>query len=228
MPEIPSKIRFNAAGDMAVVTENSLHVHDPSGHISVSLRSLLPPTPAPLQSDNTPAARAKRAPAYSLFVNPLRDLADLRPIDILPKLIQALFSARPSEEWFRIEVPPQITEELTFVLFENGLAIPSPDGSASALLLRESYWQGALAPRFVSVPPSSSFPLVYTYTQEGRRHPIRQPKPKPGTLLYERFIPHLQETFTLRVVDPGNEQDVKLFSDWQNVCNIDYFAGSFA
>lgn len=113
------------------------------------------------------------------------------------------------------------------------------------LLLRSSFWQGAgspFGPRPVWLPaespsslpasnPLSSYPLTplhYTMSltplgdpnQPNRchltRHPIRPAKPRGGSVVYSRWIPHLRETFSMVALDPNDEAHVNFFHQWQN------------
>ncbi|KAL1955564.1 hypothetical protein VTO42DRAFT_8443 [Malbranchea cinnamomea] len=103
------------------------------------------------------------------------------------------------------------------------------------VVYRASFWQGAgspFGPRPVWLGSSSELlrrpyyyplqPLEYTLTTRfpdarvHARHPIRPPKPEPGSLIYSRYIPHLNETFSMIAFDWTNEEHVKYFHEWQN------------
>ncbi|KAF5001437.1 hypothetical protein FGRMN_1033 [Fusarium graminum] len=113
------------------------------------------------------------------------------------------------------------------------------------LLLRSTFWQGAgspFGPRPVWCPvesPSSlptsnplrSYPLTplqntTTITLAGDPddpervqqswHPVRPAKPAPGVVVYSRWIPHLNETFSMVSVDHTDTEHVRMFHEWQN------------
>jgi hypothetical protein len=47
-------------------------------------------------------------------------------------------------------------------------------------------------------------------------HPVREPKPEPGSIIYSRWIPHLKEHFTMIAIDYTNPHHLDLFHNWQN------------
>ncbi|KAF5667579.1 hypothetical protein FHETE_5637 [Fusarium heterosporum] len=113
------------------------------------------------------------------------------------------------------------------------------------LLLRSTFWQGAgspFGPRPVWCPvesplslpasnPLGSYPLTplqntTTITLAGDPddpervqqswHPVRPAKPAPGAVVYSRWIPHLNETFSMVSLDHTDTEHVRMFHEWQN------------
>lgn len=67
-------------------------------------------------------------------------------------------------------------------------------------------------------PASSNLPLQFTFSGD-RRHPVRPARPRG--LLYERSIPWLNQTFSIRAVDI--ERDLPLINRWMNNPRVEFF-----
>lgn len=120
-----------------------------------------------------------------------------------------------------------------------GKPIPTSTQHVDQLVFsRSSFWQGAGSPfgrrpAWVADPeiyrasrkPLSTYPdlpLQYTLTSEfpERRvhavHPVRPSKPAPGSRMYSRYIPHLNEFLSVYALDYTNDEHLRLFHSWQN------------
>lgn len=104
------------------------------------------------------------------------------------------------------------------------------------VLLRSSLWQGAgspFGPRPAWLPSNingdrqeiSSFPLFPTTqtvttkfpsAQVHTIHPVRPAKPQPGSTIYSRYIPHLDENFSMTALNYEDLAHLHLFHIWQN------------
>lgn len=113
-----------------------------------------------------------------------------------------------------------------------------PDTKDVLVVPRSLFWQGAGSPFGTRAPwvpdaysglnqdrPLSSYPVMpleHTFTHNlpnsrvFARHPIRPVKPTPGSVVYSRYIPHLDEHLSIVALDWENEEHVKLFNKWQN------------
>jgi len=114
----------------------------------------------------------------------------------------------------------------------------APSVSEELLILRSSFWQGAASPtgprpiwvvgdgidshlrkslaEYPIMPENyritNRFPAEPVYT----RHPVRRPKPRPGSIAYSRYIPEIDAHFSLEVVDWEDREHLQLFNTWQN------------
>lgn len=204
----------------------SLHFSEPEDLKS----SELPP-----QSNNTAWARARRSPSSSLVWDG----------DAAPTLAQAwlfiyvLFTVRPDEEFIRLKLEGSSRDTLANQLRATVLAVDHPQGSnqnpkasEELVLLRASFWQGAGSPfgargawvptdRPGTVYASAAAPaLTYMMTSNAGAaqvwHPRRAPKPRPGSTVYSRWVPHLRETFSMVALDHADPSHLELFHAWQN------------
>lgn len=111
-------------------------------------------------------------------------------------------------------------------------------GEGELLILRSSFWQGAASPtgpRPIWVAgegtdahlrkPSAQYPPMpenYTITNKFpdepvyTRHPVRRPKPHPGSIVYSRWIPETGMHFSLEAVNWEDDEHLRLFNKWQN------------
>ncbi|KHN96182.1 Acyl-CoA N-acyltransferase [Metarhizium album ARSEF 1941] len=98
---------------------------------------------------------------------------------------------------------------------------------------REAFWQGAGAPdsqNWIRSRPevtqfpgfngtNGSFPSQIGFTRKGNVctvHPVRPPKPAPGTLIYSRYIVDLGEHLRIYHIDASNPVHFEAYARWQN------------
>ncbi|KAI0887602.1 acyl-CoA N-acyltransferase [Annulohypoxylon maeteangense] len=185
----------------------------------------------PADSNNTPWGRARRSPSSTITWD-----------STTPTLAQAwlvvyvLLTIRPSTEGLRLTLSGPGKESLGAQLKAVLLAVDHPTAAGltdELLVLRSTFWQGAgspFGPRSVWVPestapltkPLSAYPLTpldHNMTSEAGAlswHPRRPAKPRPGSVVYSRWIPHLRETFSMVALDWENAEHLDLFHTWQN------------
>lgn len=116
--------------------------------------------------------------------------------------------------------------------------VKAVDPTAELLILRSSFWQGAASPTGprpiwvtgqgtdgLSRQPLNLYPLYpenYQLTMKFpvepvyTRHPTRRPKPHPGSIVYSRYIPEVNQMFSLEAVDWRSTEHLALFNAWQN------------
>jgi hypothetical protein len=191
----------------------------------------------PSKGDNSSWARARRSPFVTVSWT-----AEQPTVPQMWLIAYALVSQHPLVEHLRVVLSGRNSQLVAQELYATGLFYPHPRASTASaphdghLLLRGAFWQGAASPfgarpvwaphldasgkpittQYPSFPyhvaPSTQFPALPRHTW----HPVRQPKPEPGSIVYSRWIPHLQEHFTLSAVDYTNPDHVNLFHKWQN------------
>ncbi|KAJ5884736.1 hypothetical protein N7495_009246 [Penicillium taxi] len=196
----------------------------------------------PPDNNNTAWARARRSPE-TVFQWTGESKPSLGQIW---NVIHAIYLGYPTTEYFRVSLVGSGKETIRRELLTTGLAIEHPKQWGSKqkseeenelLVLRSSFWQGAASPtgprpiwvvgdgtdgpseslsRYPVWPENfqitNKFPEEPVYT----RHPIRRPKPHPGSIAYSRYIPEIDEHFSLEVVNWEDAEHLKLFNKWQN------------
>jgi hypothetical protein len=193
------------------------------------------------ESDNTQWARSRRSPSTKITWTSTGPptLAQLW------LLVYSLFTVYHSEETIRLSIVGTQTSLIQEDLISVGLAISHPlpinstgssESSNELILLRSAFWQGAGSPfgrNSIWLPsaPSSSrraldtypiLPTTQTLTTKfpsariHTLHPIRPAKPAPGSIFYSRYIPHLDEHFSMVALDYKNPEHLNLFHTWQN------------
>ncbi|KAH8163438.1 hypothetical protein CIB48_g4796 [Xylaria polymorpha] len=187
----------------------------------------------PPESNNTPWGRARRSPC-SIWVWDGETPPTLGQAWLL---VYVLFTIRPSMEGFRLLLTGSGKETLAAQLKTVLLAIDHPvaTGVTDELLIpRSTFWQGAgspFGPRTAWIPedletmskPLSSYPITpleNVMTAEPGQvltwHPRRPAKPRPGSVIYSRWIPHLRENFSMVALDWEDPEHLRLFHEWQN------------
>jgi hypothetical protein len=192
--------------------------------------------------DNTSWARARRS--QSLIIQWHGNMTP--SLSQIWLIMYAAFSLSSEHETFRLQLQGPNKAILQQDLIAVGLAtnhpLPPEEKIQSQLdeliILRGTFWQGAGSP-FGARPvwladeeslkssnkTLSSYPLMpLTYTQTNQfpvsrvyaRHPVRPTKPTPGSIIYSRYIPHLQEHFSMVALDYENPEHLNLFHTWQN------------
>jgi N5-hydroxy-L-ornithine N5-transacylase len=198
--------------------------------------ALLKSSERPPESNNTAWGRARRSPSSTFTW----DGSEAPTLGQAWLLIYVLFTIRPSMEGFRLNSAGTGKEGLATQLKTVLLGIDHPIATGlvdELLILRSTFWQGAgspFGPRTAWIPedspsayflskPLSSYPLTpfeNTMTNEPPStltwHPRRPAKPRPGSVIYSRWIPHLKETFSMVALDYENEEHLNLFHTWQN------------
>lgn len=212
---------------------------EPLHHATASFTDIafLAEDAVPRTGDNSSWARARRSPFVTI------SWSGEKPTAAQVWLIAyALVSLHPLVENFRVLFSGNDASSLASELYTTGLFHPHPPGSDSKaphdghLLFRGTFWQGAASPfgpRPIWAPrltaankpitkqyppfpfqtaPTTQFPAVPRHTM----HPVREPKPAPGSIIYSRWIPHLKEHFTMVALDYTNPEHLNLFHVWQN------------
>ena len=149
----------------------------------------------------------------------------------------ALFTLRPELEQIRVSLDGPDSEKVRAQIIASVLAIPHPlngtessQGTDEVILQRATFWQGAGSPfgeTAAWIPRDESkrarpFILNYTLTTKFPQervhtwHPQRADKPAPGSIIYSRYIPHLDEQFSMVAIDYTNSEHLNLFHTWQN------------
>jgi hypothetical protein len=171
-----------------------------------------------LLSDNTPWARSQRA-HQSVFiwdgnVSPTLAQAWLA--------IYALFTTKPEIEIFRLKLSGAGSSILEQGLLTSALAYEHPKPSSSSdfssskdlVVSRSAFWQGAASPFGARSPWT---PECGTGHPKFQHHIQPRPKkPTPGSIVYSRYIPSLNEHFSLIALDYNNDEHVQRFHKWQN------------
>ncbi|SJX61516.1 related to N6-hydroxylysine acetyl transferase [Sporisorium reilianum f. sp. reilianum] len=117
-------------------------------------------------------------------------------------------------------------------LIEVGLGFASPTETDLILLDRNAFWEGAGAPADLDwlqtpVPSSGHFPYVLAFTQSTSppvlaTHPLRPPKPAPGSVVYSRYVFSCSQHLELVHIDASNPQHFEAYCRWQNSDRVNH------
>lgn len=118
-------------------------------------------------------------------------------------VLEAAFNYYPAQHRLDLYAPIWQADEL----LQSGVAVG--EGQNQLTVYAELFWQQSRL--WLTSPRSDLFPPYYVLSQ-GRRHPLRPPK--PCGIVYQRHISWLNCTLSFRVVDI--EQDLKRFNRWMN------------
>lgn len=146
--------------------------------------------------------------------------------------IYVLWTRHHIQEYIPVEISSHMfnASDLEKYLISSGLGRRALDRSVSTIFLdRFTFWQGAgtgtvwnnergwLREPYGSM--ASSFPLSLSFTRSKlviAQHPLRPPKPHPGTCVYKRFSLAVGKTFSLVTFDINSSEHMEAFHRWHN------------
>lgn len=190
-------------------------------------------------SDNSSWARARRTPSSTLRWTGTRPTVGQAWL-----AAYALLTLHHKEEALRLTLSGPDWQLLAHDLSRVGLTVTHPRAGeappppAQHLLYAAMFWQGAGSPvgtrpiwladsalaLEASFPPTPYLhaPSTVPFAQAARhtQHPVRPPKPAPGSILYSRYIPHLRSHFSMLALDPSDPHHISLFHTWQNTPRV--------
>jgi acetyl CoA:N6-hydroxylysine acetyl transferase len=123
-------------------------------------------------------------------------------------VLQTILMHEPQVRAIEVSLPP----ELAVMLARTGLLVPQ---GSRFVALAELVWQHAAG---WQPQATTAFP-VQQVISDGRRHPLRAPKPEG--LVYARYIPWLKRRLTLRTL--RIEDDLPMFNRWMNDPVVEQF-----
>lgn len=210
-------------------------------HASLKFTDLTDPEASrtPPQGNNSAWARAQCSPLTQFTW----DGKETPSVGQIWNVIYAILTLHTEFEIFRVLLSGEGKEPLAKDLQAVGLAAEHPNPSAppgqpvpdstdhigQLVFFRSTFWQGAgspFGPQPVWIAQSQAtyplfpvqqilttkFPDVRVHTV----HPIRPAKHAAGSLIYSRYIPHLDEFFSIWALDYTNYEHLRLFNQWQN------------
>ena len=198
-----------------------------------------PKEQVPPLSNNWPYARAQRSPEtrFSWQEKAIPTLGQIWGVT------HAIFVAHPACEGFRLNIQGAEEQNIRHVMLATGLAIPhptSPNGEGQdyvneLFVLRSAFWQGAASPigprpiwlcedtaygkdraHYPLLPETFHFTTKFPKEPIHTYHPRRPQKPRPGSIVYSRYVPEIDEHFSLEAVNWQDEEHLRLFNTWHN------------
>ncbi|CAM1507632.1 Fc.00g072730.m01.CDS01 [Cosmosporella sp. VM-42] len=184
-------------------------------------------------ADNRAWARARRSPVWALGWT-CQEHPTLAQVWMF---LYTYFTHENAIESIRLRLEGSDANDLAASLLLSMVAIelpepadvpvPAPREAIEVLIPRSAFWQGCASPlgtqpiwlptwKSANVVPHLEYTLTPTSASTLLRHPRRCPKPNPGSLIYSRYIPTLDEHFSLMAVDYLNPKHLELFHEWQN------------
>ena len=186
-----------------------------------------------LSALGTPFEKSSPDPRY-----PVLELSavDNQPVSIPDfwACIYALWTLLHTQERIPVVLSsslPNVTE-LAEYLLHSGLGRKALDPSITEeiFLDRGTFWSGAgtgpswgVERGWLNDPwaaaRAAEFPLTQSFTRTSTvitQHPLRPPRPKPGSCAYKRYCTPVGHTLTLHAFDPDSEAHMNAFHKWQN------------
>lgn len=196
-----------------------------------------PSSGLPSEPNNSSWARARRA--HSTTISWQSSTPTVAQIWLV---VYMILTQAPDHEIFRLTLHGTNNDHLAEQIKRSTLAVahPSPSSSLSEksspemerelVVLRSTFWQGAASPfgeRSVWIPSGGGSANITTVdyqmttkmpsmNQVHAWHPRRAAKPDPGNVVYSRYIPALDEHFSMVALDYTNQEHLHLFHTWQN------------
>ncbi|PWN41061.1 hypothetical protein IE81DRAFT_292456 [Ceraceosorus guamensis] len=181
--------------------------------------------------------RAKHEQVWQLDAPQDQSSFELSPADTWAALY-AFWIRNDFNERLPVELGTKLSnrDHILAYLTHTGLGFRAPDAVGRYELLwdRSAFWQGAGAPlgrSWLQAPlpaadafgplTSTSFPHTLSFTKSDNppvltAHPLRPPKPAPGSIVYSRYIHSVKQHLTLTHINPDDPKHFEAYCRWQN------------
>lgn len=176
---------------------------------------------------NTPFEKHSPVPKYPVLEISSPYSCDRLTPEAIWIIIYALFTVKHEQELIPINLQKlSNSDEIRDYLLTSGLGRRHPKPVADDILIsRVAFWQGAgthvhkrgWLRDYSNVV--ANFPAWGDFTRTTSvitSHPLRPPKPPPGTILYRRFCPLIGQTYAVEYIDPNSEKHMEAFHRWHN------------